>query len=83
MEDLLVPHVIEQVPQHVQFLACALHWAPEVWRNERAIRELMELRAHKAAFIDTVVNMIKAQDFFIGQYLHGKMVSEPPAGQPV
>ncbi|WP_422022095.1 hypothetical protein [Pyruvatibacter mobilis] len=37
--DLLVEEVVERVPEHVRFLACALHWAPQVWRNEAAIRE--------------------------------------------
>ena len=77
MDELLVQEVMERVPEHVKFLACALHWAPEVWRNEKAIRELMELRAHKAAYIDTVVNMIKTQHFFIGQHLQGKMEVVP------
>ena len=82
MDELLVQEVMERVPEHVKFLACALHWAPEVWRNEKAIRELMELRAHKAAYIDTVVNMIKTQHFFIGQHLQGKMEVVPAAAGP-
>ena len=82
MDELLVQEVMERVPEHVKFLACALHWAPDVWRNEKAIRELMELRAHKAAYIDTVVNMIKTQDFFIGQHLKGEMEVVPTAAGP-
>ena len=71
LNDLLVPQIVEMVPDQVKFLACALHWAPEVWRDERAIRAHMATRAHREAHIDTIVHMIAAQDFFIQQHLLG------------
>ena len=73
LEDLLVPEIVDVVPDPVKFLACALHWAPEIWRNEQQVRQHMELRAHRAAYVDTVVNMIAAQDFFIQQHLAGHL----------
>ena len=60
LEDLL-PEIVTLVLEQVQFLACALRWAPELWRNEARVREYMALRAHHEAYIDTVVNMIRAQ----------------------
>ena len=56
------------------FLACALHHAPEVWRNETAIREYMALRAHKEAHIATVISMVQAQDHFIQEHLNGNLL---------
>ena len=64
LEDLLLVSVVARVPSHVQFLACALEWAPEMWRSEEAIREHLALRAVGAALTETVVQMIRAQDFF-------------------
>ena len=78
LDKLLVPDIVEKVPEHVRFLACALHWAPQMWRSEAAIREYMALRAHKEAHIQTVLNMIRAQDFFIQQHLYGNMEASAP-----
>ena len=82
LEDLLVPEIVRLVPEQVKFLACALHWAPEVWRNEGAIREHMGLRAHREAHIATVVNMIAAQDFFIQAHLTGELQKAQAATVP-
>ena len=73
LEDLLIPEIVEGVPERVKFLACALHWAPELWRNEARVREHMAIRAHRASHVDTVVSMIAAQDFFIQEHLDGRM----------
>ena len=73
LDDLLVPEIVTRVPEHVKFLACALHWAPQVWRNEAAIQELMALRAHKDAQIRTILEMIRTQAFFVDQHLSGHM----------
>ena len=77
LDDLLVPEVLELVPAQVNFLACALHWSPEKWRNEAWMREHMARSAHTEAHIQTVINMIQANDFFIQQHLRGSM--ERPA----
>ena len=79
LDDLLVPEIVAVVPEHVQYLACALHWAPGMWRNEAQIRAHMALRAHKAAHIDTIVSMIAAQDYFIQQHLNGNLQRPAPA----
>ena len=79
LDDLLVPEIVALVPEHMQYLACALHWAPHLWRNEAWVREHMALRAHKAGFVETVLNMIQAHDFFIQQHLDGHLVRAPPA----
>ena len=73
LEELMVPDIVRLVPDQVKYLACALHWAPEFWRNEGAVRSHMALRAHRTAYIDTVVSMITAQDFFIQQHLTGQL----------
>ena len=73
LEDLLVPDIVDLVPPQLQFLACALHWAPELWRSEPRIREHMAVRAHREAHISTVTSMIAAQDFFIQQHLTGQL----------
>lgn len=80
LEDLLLVSVVARVPSHVQFLACALEWAPEMWRSEEAIREHLALRAVGAALTETVVQMIRAQDFFTQQHLTGALVAQD---QPV
>ena len=82
LDDLLVPEVVELVPEHVRFLACALHWAPQVWRSEAAVREHMQLRAHKEGFVRTVLQMIRAQDAFIQQHLRGELELPARAGAP-
>ena len=41
LEDLL-PEIVTLV----QFLACALRWAPELWRNEARVREYTWLSVH-------------------------------------
>ena len=76
LSGLLVQDVVNKVPDHVKFLACALHWAPHVWRNEQAIREHMALRAHKESLVNTVVQMIKTQEFFIQLHLNGHLERE-------
>ncbi|CAE7481979.1 unnamed protein product [Symbiodinium sp. CCMP2592] len=73
LEDLLLPDIVQAVPEQVKFLACALHWAPELWRNEARVRDFMALRAHREAFIETVIHRIRAQDFFIQQHLSGQL----------
>ena len=82
LDDLLVPEVVELVPEHVRFLACALHWAPQVWRSEAAVREHMQLRAHKEGFVRTVLQMLRAQDAFIQQYLRGELEAPARAAAP-
>ncbi|CAE7572809.1 unnamed protein product [Symbiodinium natans] len=54
LEDLLLPEIVQSVPDQVKFLACALHWAPELWRSAPRVREYMALRAHRDAYIETV-----------------------------
>ena len=83
LDDLLLPDVLERVPDHVKFLACALHWAPEVWRNEAAIAALMAVKAHKEAHIRTVVEMVRTQTFFIEQHLAGHLEREVAMAAPL
>ena len=78
LDDLLVPEIVACVPDSVKYLACALHWSPQIWRQSAAIRAYMELRAYREAFIETVISMISAQGAFVQQYLDGRLsVSEP------
>ena len=74
IDDLLIPAIVELVPDHLKYLACALEHAPHVWRNEAAIREHMAERAHNTDFVETVVAMIKASSWMIGEYLDGRRV---------
>ncbi|CAE7038715.1 unnamed protein product [Symbiodinium natans] len=76
LEDLLVHDIVARVPDGVKFLACALHLAPEVWRQPAAIRAYMEVRAHRDTFIETVLSMISAQAAFVEQHLDGRL--SPP-----
>ena len=83
LDDLLVPEIVARVPEGVKLLACALHWAPEVWLKPPAIRSYMELRAHREAHIETVIHMISAQAGFVQQRLDGRLsprgkVVDPP-----
>ena len=78
-----MPDVLDRVPDHVKFLACALHWAPEVWRNDAAIADLMAVRAYKEAHIRTVVDMVRTQTFFIEQHLAGHLEQEVAPVQPL
>ena len=75
--------MLELAPDHVKFLACALHWAPEKWRNEAWIRQHMALSAHKEAHVQTIVQMIRANDFFIQQHLDGTMEREARVQAPL
>ena len=74
LDDLLVPEIVDRVPDNVKYFACALYWAPDLWRRPPAIRAYMELRAHREAFIETVISMISAQDGFVQQHLDGELV---------
>ena len=47
MEELIVRRIHEHVPEQHVHLACALELAPEIWKDERKIREHMELWAYK------------------------------------
>eukprot|EP00971_Amphidinium_carterae_P136882 2712311-Amphidinium_carterae.1 len=73
LEDLLPPAIVGRVPDHLKFLACALHLAPDMWKNHEAIRRHMQDRAHRNEHIDTVIAMIQSQTFFIEQHLHAHM----------
>ena len=81
LEDLLAPEIVSRVPDGVKYLACALHLAPEVWRQPAVIRSYMEVRAHREAFIETVISMISAQEGFVQQHLDGHLLAPEP-GQP-
>ncbi|CAE7260998.1 unnamed protein product [Symbiodinium microadriaticum] len=74
LDDLLVPEIVDQVPDNVKYFACALYWAPDLWRRPPAIRADVELRAHREAFIEMVISMISAQDGFVQQHLDSKLV---------
>ena len=85
IDDLLIPAIVELVPDHLKYLACALEHAPHVWRSEVAIRAHMAERAHNTDFVETVIAMIKANTWMIGEYLDGRRVrpDAAPAMDPM
>ncbi len=67
------PDVIEKVPPRYRNFALAMHHAPEFWGNDDAIQEQMELEAHGAAHIKTVISKVGAQRRLVRRYLDGEL----------
>ncbi|MCP4240659.1 MAG: AAA family ATPase, partial [bacterium] len=76
LDELLVPDVVEKVPEQYRYLACALHWRQYYWSDEDGIRKDMELEAYRSATIDTFLAMVKANRYLIEKYLSGELYKD-------
>ena len=67
------PTVLEKVNEkYVNFALCLAH-APEMWENDAAIEAAMELEANSKAFIETILNKVRAQRHIVARYLAGEL----------
>lgn len=67
------PSVLEKVNEkYVNFALCLAH-APEMWENDAAIEAAMELEANSKAFIETILNKVRAQRHIVARYLAGEL----------
>jgi hypothetical protein len=57
--DLLIPSVVETVPKHLVYFACAMHHWLEYWMDEHKIRRDMELESHRVTRIDTFIARVR------------------------
>ena len=75
LEDFVqqAPEVVEQVPAKYLHFALCLHCAPEFWLNDMAIKSSMELEAHSAAHIETILSKVKAQKHVAWLYMAGEI----------
>ena len=65
------PEVMENVNVKYRNFALCLHHAPDFWNNDEAIQAAMELEAHSKAFIETILNKVRAQRHIVKRYLEG------------
>ena len=65
------PEVMEKVNEKYRNFALCLHHAPDFWNNDDAIRSAMELEAHNKAFVETILNKVRAQRHIVKRYLEG------------
>ena len=66
------PELVERVPAKYLNFALCLHHAPEFWLNDMAIKSSMELEAHSAAHIETILSKVKAQTHIAWLYMAGE-----------
>ena len=64
---------LDKVPLHYRYFALALLAAPEMWRNDEAIREQMELEAQSKARVQSIIQKVRAQRSLIDRYLSGAL----------
>ena len=65
------PEVMEKVNVKYRNFALCLHHAPEFWNDDKAIQEQMELEAHSTAFVNTILNKVRAHRHIVKCYLDG------------
>ena len=65
------PEEMEKVNEKYRNFALCLHHAPDFWNNDNAIRSAMELEAHNKAFVETILNKVRAQRHIVKRYLKG------------
>jgi hypothetical protein len=66
-------NVIERVPERYRNFALALHYAPEFWNDDAAIKEEMELEANSKAHVLTVLSKVHAQRHLVKRSLSGEL----------
>jgi hypothetical protein len=75
--ELLPKSIRKLVPEHLKYLACALHnphpTARNVWASAGAIEDEMELEGHAPSFKQTVLAMIAANRSMISDYIEGRL----------
>ena len=65
------PEIMEKVNVKYRNFAVCLHHAPEFWNDDKAIQEQMELEAHSTAFVNTILNKVRAHRHIVKCYLDG------------
>ena len=76
LDDLLVPDIVEKVPKHMKYFACATQCAEEYWNDEAALRQELALEGHGNEHIETVLNFVKAQRHLVERYLSGELAAD-------
>ncbi|CAK9045171.1 ATP-dependent DNA helicase PIF1, partial [Durusdinium trenchii] len=59
--DLVPADIADKVPVRYSLFACAVRLAPTFWDDDSRIRAHLELAAHRDAYIDNALAMIRAQ----------------------
>ena len=67
------PEIVEKVPARYRNFGLCMHYAPDYWGNDAVISEAMELEAHSAAHIETILHKVRAQRHLVQRYLSGKL----------
>ena len=67
------PEIVEKVPERYRNFALCMRYAPDHWGNDAVISEAMELEAHSAAHIETILHKVRAQRHLVGRYLSGEL----------
>ena len=73
------PEIMEKVNVKYRNFALCLHHAPDFWRDDKAIQEQMELEAHSTAFVNTILNKVRAHRHIVQRYLEGGIPVEEVA----
>ena len=73
------PEVMEKVNVKYRNFALCLHHAPEFWLDDSAIQTQMELEAHSTAFVNTILNKVRAHRHIVKCYLDGTILAEEEA----
>ena len=73
------PEVMEKVNVKYRNFALCLHHAPKFWYRDEAIQEQMELEAHSTAFVNTILNKVRAHRHIVQRYLDGEIPVEEVA----
>ena len=65
--------VVDKVPERYRNFGLCTHYAPEHWGNDAVISEAMELEAHSAAHIETILHKVRAQRHLVQRYMAGEL----------
>ena len=67
------PEITEKIPARYRNFGLCMHYAPDHWGNDAIISEAMELEAHSAAHIETILHKVRAQRRLVQRYLSGEL----------
>ena len=69
------------MPEHYRNFALALLRAPDMWEDDIAIKEQMELEANSKAMVETILHKVRAQRALVKAYLSGEHSAEDDAAE--
>ena len=76
LDKLLDPSIVEKVPPHLKYFACAMQCAEEHWSDETGLRQELALEGHGNEHTETVINFVKAQRHLVRRYLSGDLAAD-------